>query len=376
MTVDYIYFTEYRLQILDFPWLKTQLDLPSKKLPGFCTKWLGSHVCFFTFPLFPQFFRPCFCYCFFLPPVFILYFPVFLLVPVTFIIVYLPPFPLSAHSLQSLLAPSSLAFHLAHLLSILSLLVVFIPFSSLPAVLPFPPSSLPTSPLSRSTSDSWAHTVSLYLSDKVTGGHRERRELQLHTELYVYDVTALKRGCLCSDRLLSAVVDGTTVKVTPADGKALQRGTQSYFACPLPLWGSNIYIWGCIKSRGSHISSGQTHPWQPGKGGSRFSHIAPGWILNHPRLLTAFPPSFVFCPFVFFFLSKLSLTPPSFLPLKGAAGGGLGGWQAAWCYTTGPCGFALFSRCTDVIGHPYPPKWLIPLPFSKAEFKKNKSLAV
>lgn len=56
------------------------------------------------------------------------------------------------------------------------------------------------------TSDSRARPVSLYLCDKVTG-------LQLHTELCVYVVASPKRCCLCGDRLLSAVVDGTQLKL-------------------------------------------------------------------------------------------------------------------------------------------------------------------
>lgn len=56
-----------------------------------------------------------------------------------------------------------------------------------------------------------------------------------------------------------------------------------------------------------------------------------------PSMLAHCLSSFICLLPIRFFLSKLSLTPPSFLPMKGA-----GGWQAAWCYTTGPCGLHCF----------------------------------
>lgn len=48
----------------------------------------------------------------------------------------------------------------------------------------------------------------------------------------MYTVTALKHRCIYSDRLLSAVVDGTQLKLQQQMKKALQRSMQGYFRVP------------------------------------------------------------------------------------------------------------------------------------------------
>lgn len=213
-------------------------------------KWLGSHVCFFTFPLCPPFFRPCFCYCFFyfgyftffLPP-----FPVFLLEPVTFISPLFPYLPILYN-----LAPSSLSFHLAHLLSIISLLIVFIPFS--PCLLSSFPSVLPPSPLFLYLGAPQTVEFTLCLCTCLTKwqADTERRELQLHTEPYVYDVTALKRSCLCSDKLLSAVVDGTQLKLHQQMEKHYREACRATSHAPY-LCEAATYIYGDVLKAEGHI---------------------------------------------------------------------------------------------------------------------------
>lgn len=81
-------------------------------------------------------------------------------------------------------------------------------------------------------------------------------------------VTALKRCSLCSDRLLSPVVDGTQLKLQQQMEKHYREAFRATSHAPSLCAAAAAYIWQSIKSRGSHISSAQTHPGQPGKGGS------------------------------------------------------------------------------------------------------------
>lgn len=65
----------------------------------------------------------------------------------------------------------------------------------------------------------------------------------MHTELYVSIVTALKRCCLCSDRLLSPVVDGTQLKLQQQMEKHYREAFRVTSHAPLSLCEAAAYIW-------------------------------------------------------------------------------------------------------------------------------------
>lgn len=64
----------------------------------------------------------------------------------------------------------------------------------------------------------------------------------MHAELRAYIVTALKRCCLGSDRLLSAVVDGMQLKLQQQMEKLYREAFQSYFTCPPAFVQQRIYM--------------------------------------------------------------------------------------------------------------------------------------
>lgn len=143
-----------------------------------------------------------------------------------------------------LFTPSSVKTfcHQSHLYSFLTfpLLFFFSVFRSLQVTLIFPFFVLPT----------WRRPTLC----------QSCKQLQWHT---VYTGTTSTR----SDRLLSAVVDRMQVKLQQQMEKHSREACRAASHAPC-LCAAAAYIWQCIKGRGSHSSSAQTHPWQTGPGGS------------------------------------------------------------------------------------------------------------
>lgn len=149
---------------------------------------------------------------------------------------------------------------------------------------------------------------------------------------------------------------------------------QGYFTVPGFVQQQQQHIYDNVLEAEAHIYL-QTHPWQPGKGGSELSHIAPGWISNSPCFLSC-PPSFT-CLFhdIFFFLKPVSDTSEQphvqlmyyYSVQKGCPTlndvqhwGAVGGWrkQVACCSSKRPCGVHCFPASLTSFWHSYLPQTL------------------